>query len=53
MVGGSSMIRFPLVISDSEPYMPGIETGLLGWHTSAKTNELEEEEEVRVHFLSF
>ena len=36
------MIRFPLVIAVSERDMPGIETGPLGWHTSALTNELQE-----------
>ena len=42
VVGGSSMIGFPLVISVSERDMPGIEPGPLGWHTSALTNELKE-----------
>ena len=42
MVGGSSMIGFPLVIAVSERDMPGIEPGPLGWHTSALTNELQE-----------
>ena len=42
VVGGSSMIGFPLVIAVSVRDMPGIETGLLGWHTSALTNELQE-----------
>ena len=36
------MIRFPLVIAVSEREMPGIEPGLLGWHTIALTNELQE-----------
>ena len=36
------MIRFPLVIADSERDMPGIEPGLLGWHTSALTTDLQE-----------
>ena len=40
--GGSSMIRFPLVIAVSERDMPGIEPGPLGWHTSALTNKLQE-----------
>ena len=35
VVGGSSMIRFPLVIADSEHDMPGIKPGLLGWHSPA------------------
>ena len=39
-VGGSSMIGYPLVIADSKRDMPGIEHGLLGWHTSALTTEL-------------
>ena len=30
--GGSSIIRFPLVIAVSEWDMPGIEPGTLGWH---------------------
>ena len=42
MVGGSSMIGFPLVIAVSERDMPGIKPGQLGWHTSALTNELQE-----------
>ena len=42
MVGGSSMVRFPLVIAVSERDMSGIEPGPLGWHTSALTNELQE-----------
>ena len=42
VVGGSSMIGFPLVIAVSERDMPGIEPGPLGWHTSALTNELQE-----------
>ena len=42
VVGGSSMIRFPLVIAVSERDMPGIEPGPLGWHTSALTNELQD-----------
>ena len=40
MLGGSSMIGFPLVIAVSERDMPGIEPGVLGWHTSVLTNEL-------------
>ena len=42
VVGGSSMIGFPLAIAVSERDMPGFEPGLLGWHTSALTNELQE-----------
>ena len=42
VVGGSIMIRFPLVIAVSEWDMPGIKPGPLGWHTSALTNELQE-----------
>ena len=42
MVGGSSMIRFPLVIAVSERDMPGIKPGPIGWHTSVLTNELQE-----------
>ena len=42
VVGGTSMIGSPLVIAVSEQDMPGIKLGLLGWHTSALTNELEE-----------
>ena len=36
VVGGSSMIGFPLVIAVSERDMPGIELGPLGWqwHTN-------------------
>ena len=37
VVGGSSMIRFPLGIAVSEQDMPGIEPGPLGWHTNALT----------------
>ena len=36
-VDGSSMIRFPLVIADSERDMPEIEPGPLGWYTSTLT----------------
>ena len=36
------MIGFPLVIADSEPDMPKIEPGPLGWHTSTLTTELQE-----------
>ena len=39
VVGGSSMVGFPLVIADSERDMQGIKTRPL---TSALTNELEE-----------
>ena len=42
VMGGSSMIGFPLVIADSERDMPGIEPGPLDWHTRALTNELQE-----------
>ena len=42
VVGGISMIGFPLVISVSEWDMPGIEPGPLGLHTSTLTNELQE-----------
>jgi hypothetical protein len=42
VVGGSSMVGFSLVIAVSERDMPEIEPGLLGWHTSALTNELQE-----------
>ena len=42
VVGGSSMIEFPLVIAVSKRDMPGIEPGPLGWYTSALTNELQE-----------
>ena len=42
MVGGSSMIWFPLVIAVPEQDMPEIEPGPLGWLTSALTNELQE-----------
>ena len=42
MVGGSSIIRFPLVIAVSEWDMPGIDSGPLGWHTTALTNGLQE-----------
>jgi hypothetical protein len=42
MVGGSSMIRFPLVIAVSERDMPEFEPRPLGWHPSALTNELQE-----------
>ena len=37
MVGGSSMIVFPLVIAVSERDLPGIETGPPGWHTYQNT----------------
>ena len=37
VVGGRSMIRFPLVIAVSERDMPGIEPGPQGWYTSAFT----------------
>jgi hypothetical protein len=37
---GSSMVRFPLVIADSEHYMPGIKPGPLGVYTSALTTGL-------------
>ena len=42
VVGGSSLIRFPLVKAVSERDMPGIEPGPLGWQTSTLTNELQE-----------
>ena len=42
MVDGSKMIGFPLVITDSENDTPGIEPGLLGWHTSGLTTERHE-----------
>ena len=42
VVGGSSMIWFPLVIAVSERHMPGIKPGSLGWHTSTLTNEQQE-----------
>ena len=42
MLGGSSMIGFPLVIAVSEQDMPVIEPGPLGWHNSALTNKLQE-----------
>ena len=42
VVGGRSMIRFPLVIAVSKRDMPGIKPWPLGWHTSALTNELQE-----------
>ena len=32
----SSMIGSPIVITDSERDMPGIEPGPLGWHTSPR-----------------
>ena len=38
VVGGSSIIGFPLLIADSERDMSGIEPGPLGWPTT----ELEE-----------
>ena len=38
VVGGSSLIGFPLVIADSEQIILGMEYGPLGWHTSALTN---------------
>ena len=45
IVGDSSMIliRFPLVIAVSEQDLPGIQPGPLDLHTSALTNELQEE----------
>ena len=49
MVGGSSMIGFPLVIALHERDMPGIEPGPLGWHTNALTNELQEVRQIRWH----
>ena len=42
LVGGSSMIVFPLVIAVSERDMPGIKPGPLGRHTRTLTNELQE-----------
>ena len=42
VLGGRSMIEFPLVIADSKRDMPGIEPGPLGWHNSALTTELQE-----------
>jgi hypothetical protein len=42
MVGGSSIIGFPLVIADSERDMPVIKPGPLGYYTSALTNKLQE-----------
>ena len=43
VVGGSSVIGLTLVIADSKQDMPGIKPGPPGWHTSALTNELQEE----------
>jgi hypothetical protein len=43
LVVGSSIIGFPLLRAVSEQDMPGIKPGLLGWHTSTLTNELQEE----------
>ena len=40
MVGGSSVIGFPLVIAVYEWDMQRIKPGPQGWHTSALTNEL-------------
>ena len=42
VVGGTSIIGFPLVIAVSEQDIPGIEPGKLRWQTSALTNELQE-----------
>ena len=42
MVGGSSMIGFPLVIAVSDRDMPGIEPGPLGCRSHTLTNELQE-----------
>ena len=42
VVGGSSMIRFPRIISVSELDMLGIEPGPQGRHTSVLTNELQD-----------
>ena len=42
VVDGSNIIGFPIVIADSEQDMPGNEPGLLGWHKSALTTELQE-----------
>jgi hypothetical protein len=42
VVGGSSMIGFPLVIAVPEQNLPGFEPGPLGLHTSVLTNELGE-----------
>jgi hypothetical protein len=43
VVGGSSMIKFPLLIYDSRP---GIEPVPLCWHTKALTTELQEVREI-------
>ena len=40
-VGGSSMIGIALVIAVNKRDMPGIEPGVLVWHTSALTNKLQ------------
>ena len=40
VVDGSSIIRFPLVLADSEGEMPGMEPGPVGWYTSALTTEV-------------
>ena len=42
VVGGSTMIWFPLLIAVSKGDMQGIEPGPLGWHTSDLANELQE-----------
>ena len=41
VVGGSSMIKFPLVIAVSERDMNQTRASI-GWHTSALINELQE-----------
>jgi hypothetical protein len=52
VVGGSSMIGFPLVIPVSEQDMLGIKPKPLGWHNSTLTNELKKSKEIsRVGFL--
>ena len=38
-----NVVGLPLVIGLSERDMPGIQPGLLGWQTSALTNERQEE----------
>ena len=40
VVGGSSMIRYLVVIAESLQEMPGIKPGPLGRHTKALTTEL-------------
>ena len=48
----NSMVRFPLVLADSERNMPGSKPRPLGWHTSALTNERQEVRQLLIGYYA-